>query len=172
MIKPELTKIDEARYLAISAHANRYGEQPYFYHLEHVVAVLKYFGYGDSVYIIAGYLHDTIEDAALSYNKIKTRFGKEVAEIVLACTDPIDLRNRKEKKRAVYRKLSGFHKAIIVKLADRIANVENSIITKNADKFGMYTDERDEFLENLYVPNSGYEEMWTYLEKLFEDNTL
>lgn len=43
-----------------------------------VIDVLKRFGYSGK-YLVAGYLHDSIEDDGISYNDIKKHFGVEVA---------------------------------------------------------------------------------------------
>jgi GTP pyrophosphokinase len=50
-------------------------------HLDDVVDVLKRFGYSGK-YIIAGYLHDILEDTGLSYNDVKRHFDEEIAEMV------------------------------------------------------------------------------------------
>lgn len=155
----------EARMVAVVAHSNqRYDEIfPYEKHLDDVVDVLKRYGFSGK-FIIAGYLHDTIEDDALSYNKIKKHFGIEVAEMVFCVTDELG-RNRKEKKSKTLPKIASNPDAIIVKLADRIANIEHG------GKVDMYNEEYDEFKGALYLntPNDG-KAMWEYLDKLLSKN--
>ncbi len=78
-----ITLVKEAAYFAISAHGNQtYDGYPYYFHLEEVVEVLREFGFTEDTYIMAGYLHDALEDTAVSYNDIKNKFGIDVAEIV------------------------------------------------------------------------------------------
>lgn len=157
---------EEAKMVAFLAHKGHiYDIFPYEKHLQDVVDVLKRFGYAGD-YIIAGYLHDSIEDSNLTYNKINKAFGKHVAEMVLAVTDPIDVRSRKEKKAIVYKKLITYPDAIIVKLADRIANVEHGLRMGNDEKFEMYAEEQDDFRKNIQRENHATE-MWEYLETLF-----
>jgi (p)ppGpp synthase/HD superfamily hydrolase len=155
----------EARMVAVVAHSNqRYDEIfPYEKHLDDVVDVLKRYGFSGK-FIIAGYLHDTIEDDALSYNKIKKHFGIEVAEMVFCVTDELG-RDRKEKKTKTLPKIASNPDAIIVKLADRIANIEHG------GKVDMYNEEYVEFKGALYLntPNDG-KAMWDYLDKLLSKN--
>lgn len=135
----------------------------YEFHLDAVDEVLVRFSFGWK-YRIAGQLHDIIEDAALSYNKIKKHFGEEIAEIVYCVTDELG-RNRKEKKAKTLPKTAGNSDAIIVKLADRIANIEHG------GKIDMYRKEYEEF-KSLLHPKSNpiAQPMWDYLEDLLEIN--
>ena len=162
-----VTKVKEAAYLAISLHGTQtYDGHPYYYHLEQVVDVLKEFGFTDDKFIIAGYLHDVMEDTAISYNDLKTQFGEEIAEIVYAVTDELG-RNRKERKAKTYPKIKANKDAIIVKLADRIANVRNSI--KNKPSMAkMYAKEFDGFSDALFEPYTEAQSMWLQLESFIK----
>ena len=62
----------EARMAAVKAHSNQtYADIfPYEKRLDDVVDVLKRFGYSGK-FIVAGYLHDSMEDDAISYNDLK-----------------------------------------------------------------------------------------------------
>lgn len=153
----------EARMVAVKAHSNQSYDKifPYEKHLDDVVDVLKRFGFSGK-FIIAGYLHDTMEDDGLSYKNISNYFGEEVAEIVYCVTDEFG-RNREEKKKKTLPKTATNPDAIIVKLADRIANIEHG------GKVEMYNKEFYKFKEIL-LPNSPYEatRMWDYLEVLLK----
>lgn len=153
---------NEARLVAIQAHGNQTydGIFPYVKHLDDVVAVIKKFGFSGK-FIVAAYLHDVIEDGAISYNKVKTHFGTEVAEIVFCVTDEMG-RNRKEKKAKTLPKTASNSDAIIVKLADRIANIEHG------GKVDMYIKEYDEFCKYLRHDNqsNSCKEMWSRLDEL------
>jgi (p)ppGpp synthase/HD superfamily hydrolase len=157
----------EARMVSIQAHGNQTYDDifPYKKHLDDVVDVLKRYGFSGK-YIIAGYLHDIIEDTSLSYKKVKKHFGLEVAEMVYCVTDELG-RDREEKKRKTLPKTASNPDAIIVKLADRIANIEHG------GKIDMYTEEYDTFKGALYLntPDSG-QEMWNYLESILKQETV
>lgn len=171
-----VTKVKEAAYLAISLHGTQtYDKHPYYYHLEQVVDVLKEFEFTEDKYIISGYLHDVMEDTAISYNDIKNQFGEDIAEIVYAVTDELG-RNRKERKAKTYPKIRANPDAIIIKLADRIANVRNSIINK-PQMASMYLKEFEDFKNALYIPfsefgyNSAAEPMWIILENIIKNHS-
>lgn len=154
--------VDEARLVAVKAHQGQYYDEmfPYEKHLDDVVRVLTDFGYTDAKLLIAGYLHDVIEDGTVSYNDIRGYFGKEVAEIVYCVTDELG-RNRKERKIKTLPKTRSNPDAIIVKLADRIANI------RHGGKIDMYANEFDEFEEELYIPGVG-EHLWTELKFILQ----
>ena len=161
-----ITKVKEAAYFAISKHGNQtYDGYPYYYHLEQVVDVLKEFEFTEDKYIISGYLHDVLEDGDASYNDIKDLFGVDVAEIVYSVSDELG-RNRKERKAKTYPKIRANKDAIIVKLADLIANLRNSLL-KKPHMAEMYANEFEGFKNELY-DQSHYEasRMWVELEKI------
>lgn len=149
----------EARMVSIQAHGNQTYDEifPYHKHLDDVVDVLKRFGFSGK-YIVAGYLHDIIEDTALSYNKVKKYFGLEVAEMVFCVTDELG-RDRAEKKKKTLPKTASNPDAIVIKLADRIANIEHG------GKVDMYIKEYEEFKGALFLntPKDALL-MWDYLD--------
>ena len=149
------------------AHAGKlYNEGvPYTVHLEHVVNVLSRFGFTHPKYQCAGWLHDAMEDAGKSYNDIKNIAGFDVAEIVYFVTDEKG-RNRKEKHERTYPAMRSEIDAKIVKLCDRISNVENCI-SNNRNLLEMYKKEYPKFKEYLYIEGE-LEDMWKYLDTLLK----
>ena len=151
----------EARMVAVKAHSNQSYDEifPYEKHLDDVVDVLKRFGFSGK-FIVAGLLHDSIEDDGISYNDIRKYFGIEVAEMVYCVTDEVG-RNRREKKEKTLPKTASNPNAIILKLADRIANIEHG------GKIDMYNKEYNEFRGALYLntPEDG-KKMWEHLDSL------
>jgi len=151
----------EARMVAVKAHSNQDydGLFPYEKHTDDVVDVLKRFGYSGK-YIVAGYLHDVMEDNGISFTKIARHFGYDVAEMVYCVTDELG-RDREEKKRKTLPKTASNPDAIILKLADRIANIEHG------GKLDMYRKEYAKFKDALYdnTPPDALK-MWECLDKL------
>ena len=156
--------VKEAKMVAIKAHGNQDydGIFPYEKHLEDVVDVLKRFSITHPKYLCAAYLHDVLEDGAVSYTKIKKHFGEEVAEMVYCVTDEMG-RNRKEKKKKTLPKTGENADAVIIKLADRIANIEMG------GKISMYCEEYDEFKSHLHQPCKLAKPMWDHLNKIMEN---
>ena len=60
---------------------------PYFTHPSNVANLLKSTGASQEV-VIAGYLHDTVEDAGVTLDEIKDKFGDRVAELVSGASEP------------------------------------------------------------------------------------
>lgn len=160
-----MSDVIKARRFAEIAHANkRYGTDingddiPYTVHLENVLNVLIRFGFTDPILLSAAWLHDTMEDTGTSYNDLKKRFGFDVAEIVYLVTDEKG-RNREERHAKTYPEIAKCSKAKLIKLADRIANVENQGLSD------MYKKEYPKF--RGYLNTFGeYENMWKHLDSL------
>lgn len=106
---------------AVRAHGEqRYGDRPYVDHLSAVVAVLNDYDFG-SDYVAAGWLHDVLEDTSVTETDIRVAFGERVAKLVEAVTGGGD---RATHVSSIYGKIAAYPDAAVVKLADRIANVE------------------------------------------------
>lgn len=109
------------REFAVSAHGDqRYGDRPYVEHLAAVVGVLEEFGFADD-HVAAGWLHDVVEDTIATEADIKAAFGARVAKLVGAVSGGGD---RATHVASIYEKIAAYPDAAVVKLADRIANVE------------------------------------------------
>lgn len=138
---------EQARSFALIAHGDqRYGEhRPYSYHLDQVVNHLQPFG---ETAMIIGYLHDVVEDTATRLADIRTTFGDLVADCVSLLTDEPG-NNRKERKAKTYAKLalvSGpTEMALIVKTADRLANVKACVADQKSELLRVYRDEHPAF---------------------------
>lgn len=146
-----MDNLERALLVAEKVHSNQsYDIYPYMYHIKEVVRIAIDLGYGEDI-ILACALHDALEDSDLSYNDIKKAFGEEVAEIVYCVTDELG-RNRKERKRKTYPKIKGNWKATVVKLCDRIANIQHSK-NYNQKMFDMYKRESSDLFDNISDSN-------------------
>ncbi len=155
----------KARELALNAHAGQvYGVFPYEEHLRAVVMVLLRFDVLEDSILAAAWLHDALEDTKLTCAEIATACGEEVAALVEAVTDEPGA-NRQERKIKTYLKIRSFGKpAVVLKVADRIANVGYCIGSKDR-RLKMYAREFPEFSTALYVPGE-CEAMWNHLRGL------
>jgi len=169
MIANEAMERDNAKMLAEFLHAKQtYDDQDYIYHIDMVVYVLERFGIHDEDAILAAYLHDSVEDTTATLKLIEKYFGKEVMLLVNAVTNEQGL-NRKERNIKTYHKLMQHPNAIVVKLADRIANVEQALSKGNMRFFKMYADEYPSFKYYLKaVSPEKAKTLWEHLDKLFE----
>jgi guanosine-3',5'-bis(diphosphate) 3'-pyrophosphohydrolase len=162
--------IRDARGFSQKAHGSQtYGDiYPYYKHLEDVYNVLIEFGFSednpqDLDLLTAAWLHDAMEDSAISYSDIKKEFGQKVAEIVYCMTDELG-RNRKEKKAKTYPKIRSNKDSVVLKVADRIANVEFSA-TQNSGHFSMYQKEYEDFEYHLRI-HGHIDNMWERLKEV------
>jgi (p)ppGpp synthase/HD superfamily hydrolase len=159
----------EARSFAIAAHAEqKYGDHPYSFHLDEVAALAAPFG--EEAVVIA-YLHDTVEDTGATIEEIEDRFGTAIAACVSLLTDEPGA-NRKERKAKTYAKLAAVQGAnelaLLVKAADRLANVRACIKDRRQSLWQLYKSEHVAFKAAAY--RSGQcEPLWVELESLLSD---
>jgi len=165
-------QFEQARQLAIAAHGDQsYGDKPYEHHLQAVVEVLKRFGVqlddpSTAPLLIAAWLHDSLEDTQLTRDEVEIQFGPAVAELVWRVTDEPGA-TRKERKPATYRKTRENESAIVLKLADRIANVEASVAS-GGRLLDMYQREHPDFKAALQSASTSKLalQMWNHLDQL------
>lgn len=177
------------RFFAATKHGDQKyaGGLPYTHHLAAVEAVLRRFGPArdgsipdalarvthpgncgcneehsvpaDQTMLEAAWLHDVVEDRGVKVKEIREMFGDEVARLVEAVTDEPG-ENRKARKFATYPKIrEAGALAVRLKLADRIANIEQGGLSK------MYQKEHEDFKRALYTPGEN-EDMWEHVNKL------
>lgn len=182
-------KVYSAMNLAAQIHKDQlYGNEPvqfpYLYHLDATTkvlyAVLPTSYPNKTDLLIAGWLHDSLEDHSdkITYDDIKEKFGQLVADIVKSVTKEKyncgEIVSKKERLERLYQKLLNNDNAIIVKLADRIANVEFCITMasiKQPNLYDMYSEEYDNFREALYNKNSAepVQKLWNHLDNLIKN---
>lgn len=89
-LTPERMLMMKAKRFAEKAHlGQKYGEQPYTYHLEGVVSLVTARMKADpmlSTYVAVAWLHDTLEDTTATFKQIHDEFGLAIATAVLALT--------------------------------------------------------------------------------------
>ena len=104
--------------------------EPYYHHLIEVAYILASLQCGPNT-IIAGLLHDVVEDTDVSIDEIKRRWGEEVSKIVDALTKIQRLKLSKitseefeaEDHRKIFIGMAKDIRVIIIKLADRLHNL-------------------------------------------------
>ena len=150
----------------------KYGNRPYSYHLTKVAEVLDRFKrlFPEDVFplIKAGaWGHDLIEDARLTYNDVKERFGEEVAELIYACTEDKGRTRAERHSPRYFQGIVAVKWATAIKLADTIANIEASIVDESR-MLNRYTSEYEFFKEHIYagVLRDGLQPMFQHYESL------
>ena len=159
--------VDEARKFALAAHGSqRYGDRPYSFHLEAVVQLLS--PYGVEAQVI-GYLHDVVEDTEATESDIRERFGALVADCVSLLTDSPG-RSRAERKAKTSARLAGVaagpaELALLVKAADRLANVRTCVLDDRRGLLAVYRGEHRSFRRAAYREGL-CEPFWVELDAL------
>jgi guanosine-3',5'-bis(diphosphate) 3'-pyrophosphohydrolase len=163
-----MDSIAEARAFAVAAHGDqRYGERPYVAHLEAVAALVR--SYGSEAERIA-YLHDVAEDTSLTLDDLRRQFGARIADHVALLTDEPD-GDRAARKARSHAKLAKvppeMNLALVVKAADRLANLRESVRSANAKKLATYRGEHAEFRAAAFRPGL-CDELWREIDSLIE----
>ena len=158
-----------ARTFAILAHADqRYGNHPYVVHLDAVAALVV--PYGETAVTVA-YLHDTVEDTAVSLAEVEQQFGASVAACVSVLTDEAGATRavRKAKTYAKMAQLSGeVELALLVKVADRLANVRACVQDGRKALWSVYQSEHVAFKAAAYRAGQ-CDALWSALDALLSD---
>ncbi|MBP5202498.1 bifunctional (p)ppGpp synthetase/guanosine-3',5'-bis(diphosphate) 3'-pyrophosphohydrolase [bacterium] len=157
-------RIHQAIAMASAAHSGivRKSGEPYIFHPYTVAYLLAVSGMDDDC-VIAGLLHDTVEDTSMTVEEIGDAFGKNVANLVDGVTKLTEIRekteneeicrklSREEKQATAIKKLLTFaqndSRIIIIKLFDRLHNMMtlDAMIPEKQKRIALET-------LNLYVP--------------------
>ena len=166
----EHLNVEMARAFAMQAHGDqKYEQYPYIYHLDQVAYYAKEFG---ETAVVIAYLHDILEDTNFLEASIQHHFGLEVLRCVQLLTDP-EGESRLSRKSALNSKLSqadeSLYLGLIVKAADRVANVRFCIKTNNYYMWKKYQHEYSAFRAAAYRANL-CERLWMILDVLMEED--
>lgn len=153
-----MSKILHAIQFATSAHEyqKRKGKEvSYIMHPLSVGLLLASSGAKEEV-VIAGILHDTIEDTEVSYEDIEKEFGKKIADIVNDVTEQDKSLPWAERKRqALDHVTTMLPESVLVKTADVLHNM--------SDQLEDYKKEGDAMFERF---NAGKDQQLERYEKL------
>jgi len=144
-----------ARLFAIGAHSaagqlRKYTGEPYWHHCQRVAGTIEQYPSSTPEMVAAAWLHDTVEDTAVTREVIEELFGPTVALYVHELTDvPKEFGNRSKRFEANTAKLkSASSQAQTIKLADIIDNTSN-ILAYDRSFASLYLNEKAEVLKAL-----------------------
>lgn len=128
---------------AADAHAGQFrkgSRVPYLIHPLNVAKILLDHGCSDRL-AIAGLLHDTVEDTAVTVDEIRATFGDMVARLVEFATEPEKLWTWEKRKQHTLSVLaSGEPPALLLSIADKLDNIRS--IRSDLELFGEAAWER------------------------------
>ncbi|UCB45664.1 MAG: bifunctional (p)ppGpp synthetase/guanosine-3',5'-bis(diphosphate) 3'-pyrophosphohydrolase [Spirochaetota bacterium] len=149
--------IRRAYSFAQQAHSDqlRLSGEPYIVHPLNVAKILFDMGFDEKV-IVAGLLHDTVEDTGITLTNLQSRFGKEVSELVDGVTNisRIKSENIKQHQAENIRKMLFSMvkdiRVILIKLADKLHNMRTIEYLENKKAGRIARETLD-----IYAPLAG-----------------
>lgn len=100
--------------------------------------------------VLCALLHDAIEDTDATYEDIESRFGRDIADGVLALTKNTQLPSKPEQMKDSLRRITLQPKEVwMVKLCDRITNLQSPPSYWSKAKIAAYQSEARLILEAL-----------------------
>ncbi len=111
-------------------------------------------------------LHDTIEDTDADFDEIKTKFGEPIARAVQALTKDDKLPSKAEKMTDSLKRINQLQKEVgLVKIADRITNLQTPPSHWSKEKIAAYCEEAKLIAQTLANKN-------TYLNERLESKII
>lgn len=128
--KKDSELVTRAYDFALNAHKEhtRFSGEPYFIHVFETAKTLARYEM-DAETIAAGFLHDTVEDTAITDEELEKEFGKEIASLVRGVTKLGKVKyqghtRHVESLRKFLIALAQDYRVLIIKLADRLHNLK------------------------------------------------
>ena len=129
----KMKKVIKAVNFAALAHKDQkrkdIEQTPYINHPLKVADILIDNGVEDEDTIVAAILHDVIEDTDFCYDDIVCDFSKEIADLVLEVSDDKSLPKDERKRLQIEHAPFLSDKAKLIKIADKIANLEDILFS-------------------------------------------
>ncbi len=165
-----LVQILAAADFAARAHAGQKRKgaagEPYINHLMEVAELVARSGYDSDVNLImACFLHDVVEDTAITQQEIARAFNEDVASLVMEATDDKTLPKNERKAMQVQTAPHKSARAQALKLADKISNLRSLLASPPPD----WTPQRKrEYFDWAKAVVSGFTEPNQYLLHEFQ----
>lgn len=163
----DLAKVDEAVAFAVHRHADqkRPAGEPYLEHLLEATRVLvEGVGTTDIDVLRAAVLHDVVEDTPCTLDEVRDQFGDRVAGLVDWLTKPErrEGESREEARTAYLERLSNApdEAVVLVKLADRLSNVQRLDTHPRPAKRRVYYAETVELILPLAARHPWYRQWY------------
>ncbi len=173
----------EALVFATDKHKNQKRKgtnKPYIIHIFDVVEILLKNGATDEQ-LVAGALHDTVEDTGTTLQEIEHMFGKKIAEMVDVLTEKKALPYVERKHLQVLKLSQSTREVKMIKCADCLANIRSTVKEINEPNFWSKFNAPKSDIKKYYAENIEamselrnlpmYRELKNLFEKVFEEKT-
>lgn len=115
--------------------------------------------------VIAGALHDLLEDTSVTKEELKERFGDPIANIVSAVSFDSNIKDELEQARVMFQNCLDYGiEALTIKCVDLIDNIDYVTFVKDKEKYDMLLAKYKLFLsmsESLIGDTEIYNELET-----------
>lgn len=144
----------EARKYVFQVSQEQFGPYPYWGHQNSVFEQLIVLGIKDINVLLAGILHDVVEDHDVSLVEIEDEFGSDVKSIVDLCSKPAEFNNSTDSIKTFYNRIWDHLKvnesqalgAMQIKICDRIVNLIGVQFIQDDEKKKFYIIESEKYL--------------------------
>jgi len=177
-IEEEDNEFEDADKYAAEKHGEtgamrKLSKQPYIVHPQGVAKRLKEAGAPRHV-VIAGYLHDVVEDTPTPLSEIEERFGSRVAELVKGSSEELADTGGKVKLSWDDRKSHTMHSTasindpelMMVIIADKLDNVEDTAEHGGPDIWDKFNSEPSKYGNSSFEKQKWY---YTSLADIFDE---
>lgn len=153
-----LEDLEDVILFAAQAHKNQKMIEPEVTYLAHLIGVasnvLEAYHNGEEKFDLnyalkVAILHDVIEDTNVCYENIEKRYGKRIADGVLALTKNEEISKEKRIQEALTRIKKCEKEVAIVKLADRTFNMRTTPLIWDNNQCQMYANDAQKIIDEL-----------------------
>lgn len=166
MNRGNLGLIDYAIYFATKAHNGQKRksdkEVDMIFHPYTVAMIIQRAGGSDNA-VIAGLLHDVVEDTKYTLNDIVNEFGEDIANIVSEVSEKKELEWDERKQEAIDRIKTASLDGKLVECADKVSNLETM--------YNLYEEIGDEIWNSFKRPKEKQKWYYTEMYKAVIENT-
>ena len=132
-----MTAVEHRTDKVLSFLSQAYGQQP----LDHPLAVAQLLREARQPHrvVVAGLLHDVLEDTEVTADEVRRRFGAPVSELVEALTEDGAIDDARQRKAALRQQiLDAGRSAATIALADKAAKLSEPDLRMNPRRFEHY----------------------------------
>ena len=166
MKRGSIELIDYAIYFATRAHNGQKRksdkEVDMIFHPYTVAMMIQRAGGSDEA-VIAGLLHDVVEDTPYNLDDIKNEFGDNIASVVSEVSEKKELEWEERKQEAMDRIKTASIDGKLVECADKISNLETM--------YNLYEEIGDEIWNSFKRPKDKQKWYYTEMYKAVIENT-
>lgn len=166
MNRGNLELIDYAIYFATKAHNGQKRksdkEVDMIFHPYTVAMIIQRAGGSDNA-VIAGLLHDVVEDTKYTLEDIINEFGEDIANIVSEVSEKKELEWDERKQEAIDRIKTASLDGKLVECADKVSNLETM--------YNLYEEIGDEIWNSFKRPKEKQKWYYTEMYKAVIENT-